>query len=771
MWLSKLKKKKTQYILLGIIFTIAIALISLSTIITVVANTFGAEYYKGDSTADLTVITTKPTVVEKSKDWYESKGNEVRNYRKYDNYSISTNFTVNNKDLGIFMGLIMPIDNLENLTFKIEVIEGNSKQKAPLEGEIWIPSTVAESKDLKMGDIAKIIDGNGETIEFKVSAIINDSNQPSTTIGILYTYINEKDRELLKMLPEVKLVTMNTNKGSDNESKDLISYINEPLGGMVLDKSVYIMSATITPILAGGLGLMASVILIGVLLIILRSNIKNNILKEYKSIGIYKSMGYSSKKIRRIYLYGYALVSIIASIMGILISVPISNYMCNIMFKYLGVYTFGLISLGVVSIIFILFNCLVYLNVRGVLKAVNKIKPINAINIGLTSSKEKLKKSIIKNNSSAFPMAINDIFKYKKSNVTILIIFTLTFYISILFLNLSYSMLTIEDNLDKLFGTPKSQLVVTAQADKEDSIKEVKEYLEKDERAEEYYLWNGIGQSKITMDNLKYKLDSTALMAMTFDKFNDEDFSIYEGRNPKNENEVSLSKSIMDNNKLSVGDYITINVENTNKEFLITGSYASMMGNQQNLRLTNKVLSGGSNGNIAFVKLRNKDDYNTLKEDILDEFKGVSVDKTYIPLKDTTSSIVEIFVPVSIILLVGILAFAIINIMSIILSTNLDNRKNYGIMKGIGFSSKYIRRRITYRIMSLTILGSIIGLSINMLTARYLFKLALGELDLYSFSFKIIIAFIIATLLLVLLIIYICNRGIKKISTVELIME
>ncbi len=254
MWLSKLKKKKTQYILLGIIFTIAIALISLSTIITVVANTFGNEYYKGNSTPDLTIITKKPSVVEKSKEWYESKGNEVGNYREYNNYSISTNFTVNNKDLGIFMGLIMPIDNLENLTFKIKVIEGDSNQKAPLEGEIWIPATVAESKNLNVGDIAKIIDGNGETIEFKVSAIINDSNQPGTTIGILYTYINEKDRELLKMLPKVKLVTMNSNKGSDNESKDLISYINEPLGGVVLDKSIYIMSATMTPILAGGLG-------------------------------------------------------------------------------------------------------------------------------------------------------------------------------------------------------------------------------------------------------------------------------------------------------------------------------------------------------------------------------------------------------------------------------------------------------------------------------------------------------------------------------------
>lgn len=771
MWLSKLRKKKTQYYLIGVIFTIAIALISISAIITMVTNTFVLEYYKGDNTPDLTVVTTKNSVIEKTEKWFETQGEEVRNYNKHEIYTTSTNLSLNGNINDFLLSYIIPIESTENLSNKIQIIEGDYSKKTPEKGEMWIPKTVAKFKGIMIGDDAEIIDNNGEKMKFKISAIINDSNQTTTGMGILYTYINEEDRKSLKSLQSAAMINMNCNRDSNKKVIDLTKYINEPIGGFIIDKSLYILNAIVAPSIMGGLSLISALLLVFVLVVIIRTNLKNNILKEHKAMGIYKTLGYTSKEIRRIYLYGYMIVSCISSFIGILISIPISNYVCNIIFNYLGEYRFDLTSLIIILIIFLLFNALVYVNLYGVLKSVNKLKPVNAINVGLNSSKKNFKKSLIKNNSSSFIMAINDIFKYKRNSLMILIIFILVFYISIFFLNIANSMLKIESNLHKWAGVPRADLVISAATDRENSIDEVKKYLDNDKRVKDFYLWNFTGQNKIIIDNSKYKIMNSILFPTTFDKFNEEDFSILHGRNPRNENEVALNISIMDENNLNIGDYITINVENKDREFLITGSYSSMLGCMQNLRLVNKVLSGNSKGNIAFVTLNNLESYKSMKEDLLNNFNMISVSKIYKSFRDAVSQTVEISIPVVIILLIGILGFTFLNIINILVTNSLDNKKNYGIMKSLGFDSKYIRRREMFRLLILGSIGVGGGLGINLLLSKGIFELLLGGVDGYIFNPILTVLYIILVFILIIILMYICTKDIKKISTVDLIME
>lgn len=770
MWLAKLKNKKLQYTLLGIIFTIVISLISVSVIVTVVSKNFAEEYYKGDSTADIQVISTSDAVIEKTGDWYKEQGDEVRNYKVTEMFSVSSDLSFNGNTNNSLISYVVPINDVGELSNKMDIVEGDTSMKAPQRGEVWIASTTANLNNIKLGDKAKIIDENGKAHEFKVSAIVNDSNQSSTAIGVLYIYISDEDKGSINKLPKAKLVSMNCEGDISEKSNDLVEFINEPLGGVVLDKNTLIMSAYLNATLTGGIGLMTSIMLVVVLIVILRSNIKNNVLKEYKSIGIYKSMGYSSKKIRRIYLYGYAFVSLGASLAGIVISIPTVTYICNLSFKNLGRYNFDFMSFMVLMAGIIIFNLLVYINVYLVLKSIDKIKPVDAINIGLTSSKKKMKKSIIKNSSSSLSMAINDIFKHKRSSFITVIMFVLVFYISTLFLNIAYSMISLDSELYKIFGTAKSDLVISAPSNVEDSIKEVKEYLDKDSRIYDYYLWDILGQNKIGLDSSKYKLLSGMFMASTYNKFNESDFSITEGINPRNNKEVSVNIDIMKRNDLSIGDYIEINIDGESKKFLIVGTYSSMMSSSQNLRITNDVLSGGSNGNVAFVKLKTLDSYENLKKEIESKFPYVKVDKTYAPLKDATSQVVETTVPISIILLVGTLIFGVFNIVNILIINNFDNRKSYGIMKGLGFTSNYIKSRNNYRMFILSILGAFIGVGTMVVTSKDLMSLIIGY-DVFKLNLNIIAILVLIIFMLIAITMYICNKCINRISTVELISE
>ena len=195
-----------------------------------------------------------------------------------------------------------------------------------------------------------------------------------------------------------------------------------------------------------------------------------------------------------------------------------------------------------------------------------------------------------------------------------------------------------------------------------------------------------------------------------------------------------------------------------------------MMSNGQSIRLTSDVISDNSIGNVAFVNLKNIDDYEALKNDINANFDGVKVEKIYSPLKEAASQVVEISVPISIVLLVGVLVFGIFNIVNVLLINNLDNRKNYGIMKSLGFTSKYIRARNNYRIMILAIIGALIGIVVAITTSSKFIELAMG-FDVFKLNLVMTSVLVLITFVLVMITLYVCNRSIKKISIVELIRE
>ena len=226
----------------------------------------------------------------------------------------------------------------------------------------------------------------------------------------------------------------------------------------------------------------------------------------------------------------------------------------------------------------------------------------------------------------------------------------------------------------------------------------------------------------------------------------------------------------MKNNNLNLGDYIKIKVEDEEKEFLIVGSFASMMSNGQSIRLTSDVISDNSIGNVAFVNLKNTDDYEALKNDINEKFDGVTVEKIYSPLKESASQVVEISIPISIVLLVGVLIFGIFNIVNVLLINNLDNRRNYGLMKSLGFTSKYIRARNNYRIMILAIIGALIGVVVAITTSSKFIELAMG-FDVFKLNLVMTSILVLITFVLIMITLNVCNRSIKKISIVELIRE
>lgn len=765
----KLRKKKTQYILLGIILAISVALFSVCTIFVSTAYTYTEKYYKGDSTPDMTIITANPNAETTINNNLDKHGDDIYNINTVNMVSISNNLKMNDKTIELSYAYLLSLENREKLTWKVTIDEGDTNSLAPEEGEIWIPRTLADNKKIVIGDFLEIVNVDGQNYKEKVTAIINDSNQPFTALGITMIYI--KDINKFKSLTNVKLLTLNTRLSSKSIIDEINSSLSEPINGFILSKDDFIMYASVTPMMIGGIGLIASIILILILLCMLRSNLWNNILREYKTIGIYKSIGMTYRDIKKFYINSYGLISILSSLIGLIVSIPVVKSVCNSVFRYLGKYEFDKTSLVILISIFVAFNILVFINLSLTLRRIKGIKPVEAINIGLSNTKNKLTKSIIKNTTNPFYLAINDIFKFKKNNVLLLLMFTLTFFISIIFVNFYSSSQDMSKKQDALFGMPKSDMTISGSIDKENSLKDVIDDLESSEYVDKLYYWNVYDSNyKLTVDYNEYDIVSGVLMKTVFNEFNDNDYMLSEGRNPQNKNEIALNSKIMEANNLEIGDYFEMLVNGERKDFLITGRYYSMLGSGMNLRVTNDAIESAG-GNVAFIKLKNKNDYEKVKNYLQDNYDDIVVAECYTLLEDGLSEVELMVKPITFILLIGVLMFSTMNVINIIIGVNRDNRKNYGIMKALGVKNSDIIKRCIYRILILTLLGAILGNILSAVFAPKIFTAMLSGIDIYEFNLGCTCAILVINILLVLITSLLCCRSIKKVSPVELIVD
>lgn len=83
----------------------------------------------------------------------------------------------------------------------------------------------------------------------------------------------------------------------------------------VFDKNALIECATYVASLMGGITSFASLFIFVAAVFVIRFIISNNILKEYKSIGIYKELGFSKKQIFKFYILVYFLIVVLGSIL------------------------------------------------------------------------------------------------------------------------------------------------------------------------------------------------------------------------------------------------------------------------------------------------------------------------------------------------------------------------------------------------------------------------------------------------------------------------
>lgn len=723
MWWKKFKQKKPQFILIGIILCFTAAILSACISFTVETNIFTKKYFSYQECPILFNVIegdVSETMVTENEDLMKLLDKVTTGNAKFYN----ANLYIGNKYIKNSSSYFYEIEKIDTLGYNVSVMQGNHDLKCPKDNEIWVCSVGATANDIKVGDQVALGRADGEKLT--VSAIVSTPICPSGFMGVYPYYVN---KNTLAKIDGVQATAINL---FAKDSSVHLEAINNVLPSEFTELRLFsieadslIMSTSMLTTIFGGVGIIAALVVFLVSIIIIRFIIKSTLARESKMIGTYKSLGWQTTQIIGFYLKCYLFTGSIGILIGVFLGIPLADYIGKVTTKDLGGFTLTSVTAILCVFTAILLVIILVLNVYFGLKKIGKISPVQALTIGTSSSKEKFNRSLIKSASSPVATAINDIFRKRSMSIIIIFILTVSFYLSTLFCSLNLTFQKFGDNKDVWFAFPKYDCIAEIKANEE-----IEDYLIHSEYVKDYTLVN-LGTTLINTKSRTTDIDLSNIAMFPFSKLNESVFNIpfVEGRRPSNPYEIAASAGFLKAAKLKVGDYFNIKTETVDKDLLITASYSSMYNGGKTIHITEadyNALGLPAEMEQALIFLNNKSDYEAFRADFENYFEKSDIIKELTFVEPTIKSINMISNPITSALVVIFVLFSILNIINLLLMNNIENRRQYGILKAMGFTSGYICLQSLSKTAILSAVAALLTLILHQFASPVLFYLVIG---------------------------------------------
>ncbi|NBI30065.1 ABC transporter permease [Chengkuizengella marina] len=744
---SSLRRKKIQNGMIAIIIMLSTLL--LSTAVLVMNNTdevFSSMHNKVNGSHQILYFEDglyNPYPIYRW--WQEQEGVNTSELMKYRSLSWFTHGDKEISNISLYMMNTPPVPSSVD---KLMIASG-MKSNIPSEGTIWIPTSLAYSKDISIGDPMGFKTETG-VLFLKVSAIVADIpfSQPFTITARIWMNPLDYSQYMANMQGTDKFMMGLRYENINNQSFHWNQF-EQALGSPFLETSQDFESISsfylIINQLISFIMIFLAVVMILAALYTIGYTISDTILSNVKTIGIIKSMGISSDHLVRVYVIQYALLSAISVLPGIIFSFYFSKVIIRMSLSYLetkdallnlnfskDAFFIGVMIISIVTLVSLLFA----------IKA-KSIQPAQAIRYGMTE-KENMKKSkrlnASKNRMIGFGLlpvtidiGIRRILQNIRGSILMIMISALTTSVLVFGCVFLFSIVSIHKTIP-LWGYDNSDINVEILDTSVVSVSTLKQDLVNDNRIKNV---NNIGNLYGIISETEHINSSgkdTGVYIMTTDgKFDDIGFENILGENPKDEHEISIGVNVSKKLNKSVGDTIDVYIQNTKGTYTITGVYQAIANLSNSARMTsdavNKLNLKGEIENPLFL-------FNVLQgvsqDLVVNELTRKYGDHIFIATQDTlinetfSQAVSILILPVSVMgLLFLIIAFIItynINSMNI-----KKESRVYGIYKSIGMTSRQIRYSITTGSLFLSTAGVIIGIPIGLYILPILLNIILAD--------------------------------------------
>ena len=666
-----------------------------------------------------------------------------------------------------------------------EELNGFEEEIPALEkGEIYLPLGLKSKLECNIGDTIRMELICGYFGEFTIKGFVQEPCQGAMNIGWKQVFISKEDYEALYDLChplETDEVQFSFTMVQIKQAQDVdlsptrfqrelnleTGIIDISIGALNKDQSL--RYSTVLPDVVMNIVLAFVICLFAIILIVMSHSISTEIEIDYVTFGILKAQGFSKEKIRLIIMLQYLLAQTAGIVAGLMVAVPIERTISNICMGITGVLpkmglSFGKSLLCMGGFLFV-SALLILLKTRKVAK----ISPVRAISGGREEIyfDSRLNMPISKKALSA-SLSFRQFISAKKRYLGAVFIVAILVFCMVT-VNLTGNIISSREALSSM-GLAIPDLEVY--------------YLEKSQDTE---CWTEI--EKIIESHTKIKEKNTQVSSyasvngenLLCDRYEYPEYinGISKGREPLYDNEILITEMVAELLEVEIGDEVTVSFQENQETFLISGFYQSGsdsgMAFAMNFEGAKKVGIDTSWAYHYYV-LEDTSELKQIEEEIYEKygsFLGVwiydeeenSVWKEYEEIVDVLKIIIYTFS----------ILFAFVVVRLVCTKTFVQERRDIGIYKAIGFTTRKLRLGFGIRFFIIAILGSVLGAILSVLFSAKVLGAVLSLIGLsrvtLEYSFLAVFIPTVAIALSFFLFAYLASSKIRKVEIKELIIE
>lgn len=606
-------------------------------------------------------------------------------------------------------------------------------------GEIYVSPSLSSMFGVQVGDtITFPIARSGVDKSFVVQGFFEDPFMGSSMIGMKSFLICRQDHE--------EIAGMIADAGVDNLARDgfmLHIFRSEGNGlsaaqlGVLLGENTSLQSVmefthsrgalssfmlTLQNVFTGLL-LAFVMILLLVSLVVLSHSIGSSIEQDYTNIGILKTMGFSSGKLRRLQLLQYLVGILPGMAAGLLLAIPTAGLFCHMTVTTTGLLIPSTLPIGRCGLAFtlILLVLLGFIWLKS--KKISTVSPMKAIRSGWKNRETGANsKAPIQKNGLSFWLALRQLLSGKKRYLSACLVAVLLVFFATLVGRLNTWLGPNGEGLMDAFNP--ADLHIAAQPMGEVELADVEQTIEEYTAVTDQYM---LAMPSVSVNGL----DMTANVITEPERFH-----LLSGRTCQNSNEVVLTEFVAADLGVSVGDTVTLSGSLGSGEYIVSGIYqcANDMGANIGMNREGFVRIGEDTPQMWCIHyfLENLELQPTIMQALKETYGGdVYLHENSWPglagilsamrmLMVFLYGMVTVFVLIVTLLTTGKLLFA--------------EQKDLSIYKALGFSTGQLRASFAIRFGLTSLIGSVFGVVLSALLTDPLVAALMRSQGISNFS-------------------------------------
>ena len=645
------------------------------------------------------------------------------------------------------------------------------------QGEIYTSQGVGTLLECNIGDTIKVNTLAGVR-EFTIKGFVVEPVSGCSTMGYKIVFVSDADfaqlqtealtlgtadeqadYRVLQIYQADKSISDSQFKRQLNEDTGIV---NHATGSLLRSQSSYYTN--IFPDIILSVLLIFVAFLVAIVLIVIGHSISTSIEMEYTSLGVLKAQGFTEGRIKVIFAAQYLFAEIVGAVIGVILAVPFIQFFGNIFQPILAIPAENHVSAGA-SLLFILLVLVVStLFIFIATRKIGKISPMKAISGGKEDIyfTSRFNAPIVKKALSS-SLALRQFTANKRRYIgTTLIIAILMFFM--ISMNVLGNSMDSKSAMESM-GMFSYELSLTYTDSVSDSqVEEIEDVIESYTEIDKKYTFSPVYMSLNNSDYLCAVYKNPEVMIMT------------EGRYPQYDNEIAITDILAEELDLNIGDKVTVSNSSFTSECIITGInvYAVDTGLNFSMPLVAAQKLGIEDIYYYTYSLKDASKCVAIADAINEAYPDIVVAEA-----DETDSEQDLYAvarnAMTVVIYVISVVFSMVVVMMVCKKAFLQERRDIGIFKSLGFTSASLRLQFAVRFLIVSLIGSALGTVLSFFFTEKVLTMVFRLLGISSFnaqfnlmSFAVPVAIIAVSFFTFA---YLASEKIKTVEIKELVIE